>query len=105
MQSNNLAKAEKYIEKAKRIYSGSEKVAPARSALQAKYAEQKILEAESVAEPVAEKPSAETEQIPETEEEESAGFWDSIKKWNEENKNIEYKESESDKKIKEHFNL
>jgi len=101
MQSNNLAKAEKYIEKAKRIYSGSEKVAPARSALQAKYAEQKIPEAESVAE----KPSAETEQIPETEEEESAGFWDSIKKWNEENKNIEYKESESDKKIKEHFNL
>jgi len=101
MQSNNLAKAEKYIEKAKRIYSGSEKVAPAHSALQAKYAEQKILEAESVAE----EPSAETEQIPETEEEESAGFWDSIKKWNEENKNIEYKESESDKKIKEHFNL
>ncbi len=101
MQSNNLAKAEKYIEKAKRIYSGSEKVAPARSALQAKYAEQKIPEAESVAE----KTSEETEQIPETEEEESAGFWDSIKKWNEENKNIEYKESESDKKIKEHFNL
>ena len=101
MQSNNLAKAEKYIEKAKRIYSESDKVAPARSALQAKYAEQKIPEAESVAE----KPSEETEQIPETEEEESAGFWDSIKKWNEENKNIEYKESESDKRIKEHFNL
>jgi hypothetical protein len=58
-----------------------------------------------VAEPVAEKLSGETEQIPEAEEEESAGFWDSIKKWNEENKNIEYKESESDKKIKEHFNL
>ncbi|MCH9049201.1 MAG: serine/threonine protein kinase, partial [Proteobacteria bacterium] len=31
IQSNNLAKADKYIEKAKRIYSESDKVAPARS--------------------------------------------------------------------------
>jgi len=34
MQSNNLAKADKYIEKAKRIYSESDIVAPARSTLQ-----------------------------------------------------------------------
>ena len=101
MQSNSLAKADKYIEKAKRIYSESDKVAPARSALQAKYAEQKISEAE----PVAEKPVDETEQISDVEEEESGGFWDSIKKWNEENKNIEQEESAIDKTIKKHFDL
>ena len=103
MQSNKLGKADKYIEKAKRIYSESDKVAPARSALQAKYAEQKSTETE--AEPVTEKPSDKTEQISDIEEEESSGFWDSIKKWNEESKNIENEESERDKNIKKHFNL
>ncbi len=102
IQSNNLAKADKYIKKAKRIYSESDKIAPARSALQAKNAEQKISEADP--EPGVEKPADKTEQISDTEEE-SRGFWDSIKKWNEENKNIEYEESESDKTIKKHFNL
>ncbi len=102
IQSNNLAKADKYIKKAKRIYSESDKVAPARSALQEKYAEQKISEADP--EPEVEKPVDKTEQISDTEEEESRGFWDSIKKWNEENKNIEYEESESDKNVKKHFN-
>ena len=100
IQSNNLAKADKYIKKAKRIYSESDKIAPARSALQAKYEEQKISETD----PEVEKPADKTEQISDTEEE-SSGFWDSIKKWNEENKNIEYEESESDKVIKKHFNL
>jgi len=84
MQSNNLAKADKYIEKAKRIYSESDKISPARSTLQAKYSEQKITETEPEAEKLADK----TEQISDTEEEESGGFWDSIKKWNEENKNV-----------------
>ena len=102
IQSNNLAKADKYIKKAKRIYSESDKIAPARSALQAKYEEQKISETDP--EPEVEKPADKTEQISDTEEE-SSGFWDSIKKWNEENKNIEYEESESDKVIKKHFNL
>jgi len=102
IQSNDLAKADKYIKKAKRIYSESDKVAPARSALQEKYAEQKISEADPEQE--VEKPVDKTEQISDTEEE-SRGFWDSIKKWNEENKNIEYEESESDKTIKKHFNL
>ncbi|MFB3090412.1 MAG: serine/threonine-protein kinase, partial [Gammaproteobacteria bacterium] len=102
IQSNDLAKADKYIKKAKRIYSESDKIAPARSALQAKNAEQKISEADP--EPEVEKPADKTEQISDTEEE-SRGFWDSIKKWNEENKNIEYEESESDKTIKKHFNL
>ncbi len=101
MRSNNLAKADKYIEKAKRIYSESDIVAPARSTLQAKYSEQKITETEPDAEKLADK----TEQIPDTEEEESGGFWDSIKKWNEENKNVEQEESAIDKKIKKHFNL
>jgi len=89
MRSNNLAKADKYIEKAKRIYSESDIVAPARSTLQAKYSEQKITETEPEAEKLADK----TE------------FWDSIKKWNEENKNVEQEESAIDKKIKKHFNL
>lgn len=102
IQSNDLAKADKYIKKAKRIYSESDKIAPARSALQAKYEEQKISETDP--EPEVEKPADKTEQISDTEEE-SSGFWDSIKKWNEENKNIEYEESESDKVIKKHFNL
>ena len=102
IQSNNLAKADKYIKKAKRIYSESDKIAPARSALQAKYEEQKISETDP--EPEVEKPADKNEQISDTEEE-SSGFWDSIKKWNEENKNIEYEESESDKVIKKHFNL
>jgi len=101
MRSNNLAKADKYIEKAKRIYSESDIVAPARSTLQAKYSEQKITETEPEAEKLADK----TEQISDTEEEESGGFWDSIKKWNEENKNVEQEESAIDKKIKKHFNL
>lgn len=101
MQSNNLAKADKYIEKAKRIYSESDIVAPARSTLQAKYSEQKITETEPEAEKLADK----TEQISDTEEEESGGFWDSIKKWNEENKNVEQEESAIDKNIKKHFNL
>lgn len=101
MRSNNLAKADKYIEKAKRIYSESDIVAPARSTLQAKYSEQKITETEPEAEKLADK----TEQISDTEEEESGGFWDSIKKWNEENKNVEQEESAIDKNIKKHFNL
>ncbi len=101
MQSNNLAKADKYIEKAKRIYSESDKIAPARSTLQAKYSEQKITETEPEAEKLADK----TEQISDTEEEESGGFWDSIKKWNEENKNVEQEESAIDKNIKKHFDL
>ncbi len=103
MKSNKLTTADKYIEKAKRIYSESDKVAPARSALQAKYAEQKTTETE--AEPVAEKPAEETQQTADVEEEESGGFWDGLKKWNEDNKNTEYEESESDKNIKEHFKL
>ena len=105
MKSNKLNKADKYIKKAKRIYSGSDKIAPARSALQAKYAEQKTTETET--EPVAEKPSDETQQATdvEEEEEEAAGFWDGLKKWNEENKNTEYEESESHKNIKKHLNL
>ena len=102
MQSNKLTTADKYIEKAKRIYSESEKVAPARSALQAKYAEQKTTGTET--ETVAEKPSDDTQQTTDVEEE-SGGFWDGIKKWNEENKNTEYEESESDKNIKKHLNL
>ncbi|MCH8976230.1 MAG: serine/threonine protein kinase [Proteobacteria bacterium] len=101
MQSNNLAKADKYIEKAKRIYSESDKISPARSTLQAKYSEQKITETEPEAEKLADK----TEQISDTEEEESGGFWDSIKKWNEENKNVEQEESAIDKNIKKHFDL
>ena len=101
MRSNNLAKADKYIEKAKRIYSESDIVAPARSTLQAKYSEQKITETEPEAEKLADK----TEQISDTEEEESGGFWDSIKKWNEENKNVEQEESAIDKNIKKHFDL
>jgi serine/threonine protein kinase len=103
MKSNKLTTADKYIKKAKRIYSGSDKVAPARSALQAKYAEQKTTETK--AEPVAEEPADETQQTADVEEEESGGFWDGLKKWNEENKNTDYEESESDKNIKEHFNL
>ncbi len=103
MKSNKLTTADKYIEKAKRIYSESGKVAPARSALQAKYAEQKTTETE--AEPVAEKLAEETQQTADVEEEESSGFWDGLKKWNEDNKNTEYEESESDKNIKEHFKL
>ncbi len=103
MKSNKLTTADKYIKKAKRIYSESDKVAPARSALQAKFAEQKTTETE--AEPVAEKPSDEIQQTADVEEEESGGFWDGLKKWNEDNKNTEYEESESDKNIKEHFKL
>jgi len=103
MQSNKLKKAETYIEKAKRIYTESDKVAPAHSALQAKYAEQKAAGTEI--EPVAEKPSDEIQQTADLEEEEPGGFWDGLKKWNEENKDTDYEESESDKKVKEHFNL
>ena len=69
--------------------------------MQAKYAEQKTIEAEAEVE----EPADKTEQISDTEEEESAGFWDSVKKWNEENKNIEQDESAIDKNVKEHFNL
>jgi serine/threonine protein kinase len=103
MQSNKLTTADKYIAKAERIYSESGKIAPARSALQAKYAEQKTTETE--AEPVAEEQPNEIQQTSDTEEEESGGFWDGIKKWNEENKNTEYEESESDKNIRKHLNL
>ena len=103
MQSNKLEKADKYIEKANRIYTESDKVTPARSALQAKYAEQKTTDTKSGA--MDEKPADETQQTADVEEEESEGFWDGVKKWNEENKNTEYEESESDKNIKEHFKL
>ena len=99
MQSNKLDKADKYIEKAERIYSESDKVAPARSVLQAKYAEQETTEPE----PVTEEPEEEIQQTAAVEEEESAGFWDSFKKWNEDNKNTEYEESELDRKIRKHF--
>ncbi|RKZ46472.1 MAG: hypothetical protein DRQ58_08540 [Gammaproteobacteria bacterium] len=101
MKSSNLKTAGKYIEKAKRIYSDSDKIAPARSALQAKYAEQKTTETE--AELVAEKSSEETQQAADVEEEESGGFWDGLKKWNEENKYTEHEESESEKIINKHF--
>ena len=47
----------------------------------------------------------ETQQTADVEEEETGGFWDGLKKWNEDNKNTEYEESESDKNIKEHFKL
>ncbi len=104
IKSNKLNKADKYIEKAKRIYPGSDKIAPARSALQAKYAEQQTTETET--EPVAEEPSDETEQTVDVEEEEEAdGFWEGIKKWHEDNKNTEYEESEANKNIKNHLNL
>jgi len=99
MQSNKLDKADTYIEKAERIYSESDKVAPARGALQAKYAEQETLEAE----PVAEEPAEEIQQTAAVEEEESGGFWDDFKKWNEENKNTEYEESETDRNVRGHF--
>ena len=99
MQSNKLDKADKYIEKAERIYTESDKVTPARSALQAKYAEQETTELE----PVAEEPVEEIQQTVAVEEEESDGFWDSFKKWNEDNKNTEYEESEMDRNIRRHF--
>jgi len=100
MKSNNLVKADTYIEKAKNIYSASEKVAPARIALQEKYAEQKTTENMQVTE----KSSEETQQTG-NEEEESEGLWDSIKKWNEENENAQHEESDTDRNIKERFNL
>jgi len=99
MQSNKLDKADKYIEKAERIYTESDKVTPARSALQAKYAEQETTELE----PVAEEPVEEIQQTVAVEEEESDGFWDSFKKWNEDNKNTEYEESEIDRNVRGHF--
>ena len=100
MKSNNLAKADVYIEKAKTIYSKSNKVAPARIALQEKYAEQKTTETTQVTE----KSSEEMQQVG-NEEEESEGIWDSIKKWNEKNENTQYEESDTDRTIKKHFNL
>lgn len=99
MQSNKLDKADKYIEKAERIYTESDKVTPARSALQAKYAEQETTEPELVAE----EPVEEIQQTSALEEEESGGFWDDFKKWNEDNKNTEYEESEIDRNVREHF--
>ena len=99
MQSNKLDKADKYIEKAERIYTESDKVTPARSALQAKYAEQETTELE----PVAEEPVEEIQQTVAVEEEESDGFWDSFKKWNEDSKNTEYEESEIDRNVRGHF--
>ena len=99
MQSNKLDKAGKYIDKAERIYSESDKVAPARSALQAKNAEQEITEIA----PVSEEPVEEIQQTAAVEEEESDGFWDGFKKWNEENKNTEYEESETDRNVRGHF--
>jgi len=99
MQSNKLDKADKYIEKAERIYSESDKVAPARSTLQAKYAEQETIGVE----PAAEEPAEEIQQTAAVEEEESGGLWDDFKKWNEENKNTEYEESEADRNVREHF--
>ena len=99
MQSNKLDKADKYIEKAERIYSESDKVAPARSVLQAKYAEQETTDPE----PVAEEPAEEIQQTAAVEEEESGGFWDDFKKWNEDNKNTEYEESEIDRNVRGHF--
>ena len=103
MKSNKLNKADKYIEKAKRIYPGSDKIAPANSVLQAKYAEQQTAETET--EPVAEEPSDEIQQTADVEEEEADGFWEGIKKWHEDNKNTEYEESEADKNIRKHLKL
>ncbi|MFB3101356.1 MAG: hypothetical protein ACE1ZM_07925, partial [Gammaproteobacteria bacterium] len=100
MKSNNLAKADVYIEKAKTIYSKSNKVAPARIALQEKYTEQKTTETTQLTE----KSSEEMQQVG-NEEEESEGIWDSIKKWNEKNENTQYEESDTDRTIKKHFNL
>ena len=91
---------EQFIEKAKTIYSKSNKVAPARIALQEKYAEQKTTETTQVTE----KSSEEMQQVG-NEEEESEGIWDSIKKWNEKNENTQYEESDTDRNIKKHFNL
>ena len=99
IQSDKLDKADKYIEKAERIYSESDKVAPARSTLQAKYAEQETIEVEQVAE----EPAEEIQQTAAVEEEESGGLWDDFKKWNEDNKNTDYEESEADRNVREHF--
>jgi serine/threonine protein kinase len=99
MQSNNLAKADTYIEKAKRIYSDSAKVEPARIALQEKYAEQKTTETGQATE----KSSEETQQAANEEQEESEGVWDSIKKWNRENQDIKREESAIDRNIRKHF--
>ena len=99
MKSNKLDKADKYIENAEKIYSESDKVAPARSALQAKNAEQETTEDELVAE----EPAEEIQQTAAVEEEESGGYWDDFKKWNEENKNTDFEESEADSKVRGHF--
>ena len=98
MKSNNLVKADSYIEKAKTIYSESNKVAPARIALQEKYAEQKTIETTRLTE----KSSEEITQVG-NEEEESEGIWDSIKKWNEKYENTQHEESDADRFIKKHF--
>jgi len=99
MQSNKLDKADKYITKAEKINSESDKVAPARSTLQAKYAEQETIEVE----PVAEEPVEEIQQTAAVEEEESGGMWEDFKKWNEENKNTDYEESKADSNVRGHF--
>ena len=99
MQSNKLDKADKYIEKAEKINSESDKVAAARSALLAKNAELETIEVE----PVAEEPVEEVQQTAAVEEEESGGMWDDFKKWNEDNKNTDYEASEADRNVRGHF--
>jgi serine/threonine protein kinase len=99
MQSNELAKADAYIDKAKSIYPESDKISPAISALQAKREQQKNMGDQQTAE----KSSSETQKAVDSEEKESGGLWDKIKKWDEENQTIEKEESAMDKTIKKHF--
>ena len=89
MQSNELVKANAYIDKAKSIYPESDKISPAISALQAKREQQKI--------------RGDQQTSVDSEEKESGGLWDKIKKWDEENQTIEKEESAMDKTIKKHF--
>jgi len=99
MQSNKLDKAGKYIDKAENIYTDSEKIAPARSALLAKNAEQGTTEVEQVVE----EPAEDIQQTAAVEDEESGGLWDDFKNWNEKNKNADYEESEADRNVRGHF--
>ncbi len=86
MKSNNLTKAESYIAKAESIYSESDKIDPARDAMQAKYEDQKRTGNQQAADI-----------------KESGSLWESVKKWNKENKAVKKEESAIDKIVKERF--
>lgn len=104
MNANKLDNAESYLKKASAISPGTQKVATAEAALQAKRAEQKTAGEQPKTETVEESPqTAGTQPAEEPKEEPNEGFWNKVKKWQEEDveKNKQYnKEDSTDERMR-----